>query len=380
MLLGSLGPCLLMGCVVADVEEPAACEVPSPPRGLVEVEAGRFVVAGETFVPRGIGSYPLLEHAAAGRLDLVDDILQQAAELSRPVLRTNAFFDGGGSSARLRNDDGTLHPPGLVGLDRLVARAAEAGTRLILVLTNNWPDYGGAAAVVAMAAPGEGLPKDAFWSEPRVVAAQRAYVDAIVRRTNTVSGRAYASDPTIFAWELANEARCTHPAWCERDTLGRWAVVMADAVRAAGATQPVAWGGSGFRGDEGEDLGNIAATGAVDVLTLHVYPYAENPLQLGGSRLALARDLGADTIRERAALARHHGLPLLVEEMGWRPEGDGDVGDAERALLYREWLRVARDEGVGALPWMIGETGRPDYDGLLVRPSHRATWAVLACD
>ena len=64
--------------------------------------------------------------------------------------------------------------------------AADADVRLILVLTNNWSDYGGAPAVVEMAAPGEGLPKDAFWSEPRAVALQRAYVTTLVERVNGV--------------------------------------------------------------------------------------------------------------------------------------------------------------------------------------------------
>ena len=40
-------------------------------------------------------------------------------------------------------------------------------------------------------------------------------------------------------------------------------------------------------------------------------------------------------------------------------------------------MRVARTMGVGTLPWMIGERGRTDYDGLLLRPEHRAEWLVM---
>ncbi len=34
-------------------------------------------------------------------------------------------------------------------------------------------------------------------------------VSTIVGRTNTVNGRQYKSDPTIFAWEICNECHTT---------------------------------------------------------------------------------------------------------------------------------------------------------------------------
>lgn len=34
------------------------------------------------------------------------------------------------------------------------------------------------------------------------------YVKTVISRVNTINGRTYGSDPTIFAWDLLNEARC----------------------------------------------------------------------------------------------------------------------------------------------------------------------------
>lgn len=34
------------------------------------------------------------------------------------------------------------------------------------------------------------------------------YVITIIKRINTINGRKYGDDPTIFAWDLLNEARC----------------------------------------------------------------------------------------------------------------------------------------------------------------------------
>ena len=345
---------------------------------------GGLVHEGEAFVVRGIGSYPLLENAGNGRMDAVHEVLRGAVALGRPVVRTNAFLDGGTNPARIRDDDGSLREEGLAGLDRLIAAASEHGVRLILVLTNNWIDYGGAQAVLRMVAPGERLPKDAFWSEPRAIDAQRAYIEAIVSRRSSVTGRRHADEPVVLAWELVNEARCDDPSWCDSGTLVRWARAMATAVREAGASQLVAWGGSGHRGAHGEDLAAIAADGAVDVLTVHVWPFASHALHFDpispGDRIAVGMRIGAETIRDRAALARRHRMPLWVEELGWRGPA-GDDRDGERAVVLGAWLRVAAEEGVGVLPWMIAERGRPDYDGLLIRPEEDlATVEALRCE
>jgi mannan endo-1,4-beta-mannosidase len=252
--------------------------------------------------------------------------------------------------------------------------------RLLLVLTNNWRDFGGAEAVLAMVAAGEGLPKNAFWSDPRAIEAQLAYQRALSARINTVNGQRYAEDDTIFAWELANEARCEEritPALCDAQTLARWASTMAEGLRASGVLQPIAWGGSGYLGEHGEDLRSIAQTGAVDILTMHLYANdvrAPSP----APRFEVAMAFGALAIRQRAQVARDAGLPLLLEELNWKPEHTSDR-DGERATVLAHWLEVAREEQVAALPWMIGEEGRTDYDGYLVRPSDTASVHALRC-
>ena len=35
------------------------------------------------------------------------------------------------------------------------------------------------------------------------------YITTILNRTNTLSGRLYKEDPSVFSWELANEATST---------------------------------------------------------------------------------------------------------------------------------------------------------------------------
>jgi hypothetical protein len=57
---------------------------------MVRVRAGRFELGGEAWLPRGVNSYPLLQHAGTGALAAVDDILAQAVRLNRPLVRTLA--------------------------------------------------------------------------------------------------------------------------------------------------------------------------------------------------------------------------------------------------------------------------------------------------
>ena len=347
----------------------------------METAGEDFLASGEPTIPHGINSYPLLQHVGNGDIEAIDDILSQAVSLGRPIVRTNAFMDGGQNPARLRDDDGSIRPEGLEALDTIVARARAAGVSLILILANNWSDYGSAPAVVEMVAPGEGLPKDAFWSEPRALQAQRDYVQTLVARQNTVTGLDYRTDPTVLGWELANEARCEDPGWCDGDTLPDWAREMTSAIREAGASQPVFWGGAGHAGEHGEDLEAIGLRGGVDVLTVHLYlEHTHGYLKLlpEDVRIEGAVQAGARILEDRIDTARALGMPLVVEELGWKPSSKSDP-DAERAEIYEGWLSVAHFEGIATAPWMIGERGREDYDGLLITPEWELTWDVISC-
>ncbi|MCB9596037.1 MAG: cellulase family glycosylhydrolase [Sandaracinaceae bacterium] len=369
--------------LVACAEPGPACEPARPPPSIGVDAQGRFLSDAGPFVPRAVNSYPLLDHAGWERWDAVAEILDLARDLGRPVVRTGAYMSGGENPARLRDADGTIREEGLVALDRVMAMAAERGVQLLLITANHWGDYGGAPAVLRAVAPGEALPVEAFYTDPRVIEDQRAFVATLVGRRNTVTGVEYARDPTVFAWELVNEARCDDAERCDEGTLARWADTVATAIRDAGATQPIAWGGQGYAGEHGEDLARIAALDSIDVLTLHLYPDLAGALTLepgaGRDRVTGAVAQGLDALERAAAVARAHRRALLLEEAGWR--ADGPSRDAERAIVLGAWARAARELDVGFAPWMIAERDRPDYDGYLIRPeAEPATDRVLRCE
>ena len=51
-------------------------------------------------------------------------------------------------------------------------------------------------------------PHTAFFSLPSCRSMFADHLAAITSRINTVNGRRYSEDPTIFAWDLLNEPRC----------------------------------------------------------------------------------------------------------------------------------------------------------------------------
>lgn len=56
--------------------------------------------------------------------------------------------------------------------------------------------------------PGFGGYHDDFYTDPTIKAWYKAWVNHLVTRQNVHSQVLYRDDPTIFAWELANEPRC----------------------------------------------------------------------------------------------------------------------------------------------------------------------------
>jgi mannan endo-1,4-beta-mannosidase len=149
-------------------------------------------------------------------------------------------------------------PDGLQQLDKVVASAEKFGIKLIFTLTNNWnperplpptaigrrnndgsprglsfddygmgypllllvvidyPFTGGMDAYVRAFQPNG--THDLFYTDPTIIQAFKNYISSVVPH--------FADSPTILAWELANDPRCssTLPASssCNPQTITKW--------------------------------------------------------------------------------------------------------------------------------------------------------------
>jgi hypothetical protein len=87
------------------------------------------------------------------------------------------------------------------GLDKVLQIANEVGVRVILPFVDNWRWWGGVREYAAF----RGKQRDAFWTDPQLIADFEKTIGFVINRTNTYNGVAYKNDKAILAWETGNE-------------------------------------------------------------------------------------------------------------------------------------------------------------------------------
>ncbi|HTQ02196.1 MAG TPA: cellulase family glycosylhydrolase [Polyangiaceae bacterium] len=370
------------GCVKAP-ERPAAAplEAGVKPPATFELEGKPFCFAGSN------AYYPIYKPRP-----VVDDLFRAARSLHLRVLRVWGMLDrgsldwsvpdadpGGGakegvyfqywdpvSKAPAYNDGET----GLAHLDYVLARAAELDLKVIVVLVNNWREFGGVDQYLMWYGRDE---HQAFFSAPELKRAYENWVAHVVTRVNGLNGRRYADDPTVFAWELANEPRMKNgsafdrPSGWSTSTLTDWADEMSRYVKSLDGKHLVSVGDEGFlngggehwayKANDGVDNRALTALPAVDFGTFHLYP------EDWGTEVGW----GEQWIRDHLAVARELDKPSVLEEYGVKVGRRGGAlgpvveGWATRERAYTRWNEIMlRGGGSGALAWMLAGTDEPN--------------------
>ena len=217
----------------------------------------------------------------------------------------------------LMSAPGTYDAQVLEGLDFTLAECAKRDLRVVLVLTNFWEWSGGMAQYVAWA---EGskipYPSEHVWTDFTAYASRfytcescqtwyRDHIRYLAERVNSVNGRPYRTDPTIFSWQLGNEPRLYPAPWIDE---------TAAFIRSTGVVQMVSTGSEGRIGGpfvETHDGANI------DYTTAHLWPQNwqwYDPKDPASFDNGLAKSL--DYIAEHNAASGNLGKPLVLEEFG----------------------------------------------------------------
>ena len=229
-------------------------------------------------------------------------------------------------------------------------KSAEAhGIKLIINFVNNWTDYGGMAAYFTYA----GITDNTQWyNNTKAQTQYQAYIKAVVSR--------YPDSSAIFAWELANEPRCTG---CDLSVMTTWISTTAKYIKSLDANRMVTTGEEGFGLPTGDDGTYPYTNGAggynfetncaieeIDFCTYHLYPESWS--------VTPTLDWGNAWITNHAKACAAAGKPCLLEEFG-----ASDNGTVEAA-----WQATAlRATGTaGDLFWQYGDTlstGETSQDG-----------------
>ncbi|KAG0648201.1 hypothetical protein D0Z07_5535 [Hyphodiscus hymeniophilus] len=300
----------------------------------------------------------------------VDLVMTHLAATGLKVLRVWGFNDvtsipGSGTvwfQSFISGSSPTINT-GANGLERLdyVVQSAEAhGISLIINFVNNWTDYGGMQAYCTY----YDITITDWYTSVVAQAQYQIYIAAVVSR--------YKTSTAIFAWELANEPRCSG---CDVSVINTWATTTSAYIKSLDANHMVTMGDEGFglsTLSDGSYPFQLSAGGYnwtqnlmipdIDFGTYHLYP----------SSWGVADSWGPLWIQAHAEAAAAIGKPVIMEEYGSLTLTDEAPWQAE----------VLDTETAGDMYWQYGDdlsTGETANDGYAIYYGS-ATYTTLVAD
>jgi mannan endo-1,4-beta-mannosidase len=291
----------------------------------------------------------------------------------------------------LQPKNGEFDAATLVGLDILLAEMAKRQMKAVIFLSNNWEWSGGFQQYVDWAGlvPNELKGRALNWDDLRDMVG-RFYVCAeckagylkqvnfVLDRRNSVTGERYIDDPTIMAWELANEPRPMWPSLRERYI--EWIHEAASTIKARDKNHLVTIGHEGSIGTEGMPVFEQAHRDPnIDYLTIHIWAKNWEWFKPGkmAEQFSVVTKKATTYIDEHVATARRLNKPLVIEEFGLPRDESAPVvlkksRDSEsqnlmpgsstklRDAYFRKILSyVGKGPIAGANFWAFGGTARP---------------------
>ncbi len=242
----------------------------------------------------------------------INDALATVREMGGTVVRTYAISVERGSDPPANASHvwgpGKFNEEAFRSLDQVLQIANEQGVRLIIPLVNNWIWMGGRGEYAAFRGKG----KDAFWTDPQLIADFEETIRFVLLRTNTLTGVRYCDDKAVMCWETGNEL--ASPV--------AWTYEIATYIKSLDRNHLVMDGYAVALRPE------VLAMPAVDIVTTHHYPPVRKSF--------------AELIRENAAKTK--GIkPYVVGEFGFV-----DTGRMEEAM------KAVVDSGAaGGLLWSL---------------------------
>ena len=272
------------------------------------------------------------------------------------------------------------------GLDFLLSEMAKRDMRAVVCLNNFWQWSGGFAAYVSTFGKEKTIPYpkgNAGWGEfERYVAsfytidsAKQAYyalLEKLIVRKNSVTGKIYKNDPTIMAWQLANEPRGSN----QKEAYVRWVKESSELIKSIDKNHLVTIGSEGVTPHPGanNEFERVHSLSSIDYATFHIWVqnwewYAPN----GGEK-----SLDKALVKAKQYFDYHVDVmnklskPVVMEEFGIsRDEGSYKV-TAKSSTRDRYYSKVfswvenevrKKSSMSGVNFWAWSGEGRPRLEG-----------------
>ena len=331
---------------------------------------------------------PLQEDPARGieRLRSELDFLQKKGITN---LRVIAGAEGSGlvaGSVRigppLQPEKGVFDARVISGLDVLLAEMGKRNMKAVVYLSNNWEWSGGFLQYLQW----NGKITDSVmrnkmdWETMRDVISQfygcapcledyLSQVKYVVGHTNTVTGTKYVDDPTIMAWQIANEPRPMRPYAI--DDYKKFVQRSAALIKSMDKNHLLTVGTEGTIGTENAEVyKDLHSDKNVDYLTIHIWP--KNWGWFTGKSMEHKMDSilrpTLKYIQQHEATALELNKPLVLEEFGLPRNGISfsiDTATTYRDIFYKNilatWQRNNATNGplAGINFWAYGGQAKP---------------------
>jgi mannan endo-1,4-beta-mannosidase len=291
----------------------------------------------------------------------------------------------------LRPTKTTWNERALKGLDFFLSECGKRDVKVVIVLADNWYKTGGIAQYCEWSRTCTSQAD--FFTDAEAQKYYKETINYLAYRTNTITKIAYREDPTIMAWNLANEARAKGrpssemKSWIEDSCkyLKKHAPNHLVAVgyegfsddsrrRDAGFLNP-GKGGGRWAGQEGQDfLSQVVESSCIDYAGIHVWPDAWD---------VESTEFQKEFITNRANLVGKT-KPFVLEEfgiiVGKTPEerkNDMKKRDMYFKNAFDTTESLAKDKKIsGTMFWHFYDEGvGPGRFG--VRTSDESTWALI---
>ncbi|WOI53462.1 glycoside hydrolase 5 family protein [Parvularcula sp. LCG005] len=385
--------------VPATSSEANSAPAAAMPTGFVTVDGQDFEIDGEEYQYVGVNFWYGAYLGAGGDIGNVERLRKELDDLKAlgvTNLRVLGSSEDGPMKASIkpafRNETDVYNEELLKGLDVLLAEMAKRDMKAVIYLNNFWEWSGGMGTYLSWVNDGEyvdlGDPDKPwpayvlhtmkFYSNEEANRMFKDYIEAVVTRTNSVTGVRYVDDPTIMSWQLANEPRAGYNAEKPENhampAFYAWIEDIAGYIQSLDPNHLVSTGNEGFMGCADNDACFLEAhdTSAIDYLTFHMWPYNWGWLDdqdMEGTFDRVLANSGA-YIDKHIGFANELGKPIVIEEFGLPRDGGAlsvesttDFRDRFYSYVYDRIEQSASTDGplVGSNIWTWGGAGRAEH-------------------
>ncbi len=282
----------------------------------------------------------------------------------------------------LQNAPGQYQEALWTGLDFLLTEMRKRKMYAVICLNNFWPWSGGMSQYVAWQEgskipyppPAEGgnwhkyqVYTTRFYQNEACMTAAENHMGLLINRVNSISKTRYKDDPTIMAWQLANEPR----GILQGTAYFNWVKRTAAFIKKLDPNHLVSVGSEGHtpvKAYSNTQFKKVHELAEIDYATFHIWVQNWGWYDPQSPNLPKAQRKAVRYLKKHSRIADKIGKPAVLEEFGISrdandhdPKAPTEIRDAYYQHIFEAVHQQARKGHalVGCNFWAWGGEGRP---------------------